>query len=338
MNMKYKCVFFAALSLCLLCACGGGEQENETLSSYTYGGDTIPSLEQVLPAEAGGRLISVLTPPASEDGEADSGEDAASDDSEGQTADSGESVPAGYVSYDYQQFAEGQLPAIIEDYVALLTNEENELRLESDGEFSADSEAGSVVLQRQAVLTEGDAPVAAETAAAAPADAEQTDGEEQAPAIAPYSSYAHSEDMRFRVRIDWTPTSCLITLDNVEGQDFASSLLGAGTLLSFSSAQALFSTVTPEEIGLPGESMDEYSLKPGPGFVMVDDKACLTVYVYGKNAQNTNSLMGTYFISSDGLALYRQVGETSSEVEAITFDDGIGAPAEAQTGTDTPAE
>ena len=68
--------------------------------------------------------------------------------------------------------------------------------------------------------------------------------------------------------------------------------------------------------------MSEYSLKPGPGFVEVDHTACLTIYVYQKNAAGTNSLVETYFISSDGSTLYRQTGTEPNQVEKITLSGG----------------
>lgn len=313
--MKKKSILLS-LSLCAtLCACGGKDgASDDLLAYYTLEGDTIPSIEQFINDETGGRLVATLSPDAAQS-EEQSGEDGAATE---QTAS--------YLSYDYQQFTEGSAASVAESYAALLMEDDISLHSESKDPPSFKGDAGSVTLIRQAVATDGSgAPQQKADAASAPAEdaaAEEEEGGEEAAQsdLLPYSSYEQDSEMQFRVRIDWTPTSCLITLDKTPGQDFITSLRDAGTFLSFSGAKAMMQTVTPAEIGLPGTSMDAFSLKPGPGFVMVDGRACLTMYVYGKNDVGTNSLMGTYFISSDYSYLYRQVGDSSDEVELIEFD------------------
>lgn len=195
-------------------------------------------------------------------------------------------------------------------YVDLLTGEAIALQPEEKPDDSVYTQpVGSILLTRQAVM---------DGATSANSEGENTgDGEATS-----YASLPHDPELLFRVRIDWTPTSCLVTLDHVAGQDFGNSLLTAGSALSFSTAKDLLNTVSPEEIGLPGSSMSEYSLKPGPGFVEVDHTACLTIYVYQKNAAGTNSLVETYFISSDGSTLYRQTGTEPNQVEKITLSGG----------------
>ena len=334
-----------------------GGESTPTVTTYTLGGDTIPALEEVLTPQTGGTLVATLTtpPPTAEDAaaqeEAAEGEPAEGEEGEETPAETEEEAPAEeeapsdtYIAYDYQQFVQGQSGAAAGAYYALLTDEANALRLEGDEaalDFTA--AAGSVSLYRQAVLVGSDGtPTLAASAAPAEdsaedgeaADGENTDegktdeensddaAEAETPpedALLPYSSYQPDGQTRFSVRIDWTPSSCLITLERSFGQDFNSSLQDVGTFLSFSSAKVLLNAVKPEEIGLPGESMSEYSLKPGPGFVMVDGRACLTVYAYRINEQNTNSLAATYFISSDSSTLYRQIG--AGQVEEIDVPD-----------------
>lgn len=333
--MKWKRCAAAALLLCLLSACSS-EEDDQALLTYTFEGDTIPSLEQVMSDKTGGRLVSVLSPETAESG---SGEEAASDEGSALEGASDEAEPAGdasaseaspYIAYDYQQFVEGQPASVAQSYYNLLTDSENQLTAEGVGDAapSFDTVSGSVLLYRQAVQTGDDgSPVVAGDAASESEGEPSEDGEDSGNETdedengtpLPYAAYEHDSTMRFRVRIDWTPTSCLITLDKNAGEDFTASLEQAGTLLSFSGAKALMQTVTPSEIGLPGSSMAEYSLKPGPGFVMVDGEACLSVYVYGKTAEDTNTLMGTYFISSDGSTLYRQIDGSTDEVEKITL-------------------
>lgn len=341
--MKKQGLLLSLILCALLTACGDKEgASDDLLAYYTFEGDTIPSIEQFMNEETGGRLVATLSPDASgENGGQDNTDEA---DAEAQQTASTEEVH-NYLSYDYQQFTEGKPASIAKSYVELLEGDDIALHSESKDEPSFDSNVGSVTLIRQAVATDGNgAPQTKATATTSTETDENAEGEEaeegeasEEAAVVPYSDYEHDTQMQFRVRIDWTPTSCLVTLDKIAGQDFVTSLQDAGTFLSFSGAKAMMSTVTPAEIGLPGESMSEYSLKPGPGFVMVDGKACLTVYVYGKNSVGTNSLMGTYFISSDCTTLYRQMGETSDEVEEIEFPEDMpeDLPTEGETAVKT---
>lgn len=351
--MKKQGLLLSLILCALLTACGDKEESSDDLLAYyTFEGDTIPSIEQFINEETGGRLVTTLSPDASgENGEQNNTDEAETDAEADAEADAAQTTSTeevqNYLSYDYQQFAEGQTASIAKSYVDLLEGDDIALHTEGKDEPSFDSDVGSVTLIRQAVATDGNgAPQTKATATSSTetdAQSEETEkgeGEEEASAEAtllPYADYEHDTQMQFRVRIDWTPTSCLITLDKIAGEDFVTSLQEAGTFLSFSGAKAMMNTVTPAEIGLPGESMSEYSLKPGPGFVMVDGKACLTVYVYGKNSVGTNSLMGTYFISSDCTTLYRQIGETSDEVEEIEFPDNMpeDLPTEGETAVKT---
>lgn len=348
--MKKQGLLLSLILCVLLTACGDKEgASDDLLAYYTFEGDTIPSIEQFMNEETGGRLVATLSPNAS----GENGEQSASEETDEQdTTDEADAAQTtgteevqNYLSYDYQQFTEGKPASIAKSYVELLEGDDIALHSEGKDEPSFDSNVGSVTLIRQAVATDGNgAPQTKATATASTATDENAEGEEaeegeasEEATVLPYSDYEHDTQIQFRVRIDWTPTSVLITLDKTDGQDFVTSLQEAGTFLSFSGAKALMSTVTPAEIGLPGDSMSEYSLKPGPGFVMVDGQACLTVYVYGKNSVGTNSLMGTYFISSDCSTLYRQVGETSDEVEEIQFPNDIPTdlPTEGETAVKT---
>lgn len=329
MITKRFCIVLLAAAVPLLSSCNKSEEtaESTDLTSYTFEADTIPSLEQVITSESGGRFIATLSPDGQSDG-TEGGEDAEEESASSSSA-SGEDAQPAYLSYDYQQFTEGQTGKVVQSYVELLCSEEYAMVTEDEPDYTADT--GSVTLSRQAVAVGADG--GPQTADAAQIDTSTGDNEEKDSEDAdkgdtsaevtapPYASCVYDNQNLFRVRVDWTPTSCLVTLDKVAGKDFQTSLLEAGEMLSFSAAKDLMYTVSPAEIGLPGDTMALYSLKPGPGFVMVDGQACLTVYVYGKNSEGTNSLMGTYFISSDGANLFRQVREGSNEVEQVILKD-----------------
>lgn len=77
--------FFISFSVCLFCllsACSGDSSASETISTYSFGEDTIPALEQVMTEQSGGRLTAVLSP------ESTAGDDAGTDDGNAERTDS----------------------------------------------------------------------------------------------------------------------------------------------------------------------------------------------------------------------------------------------------------
>ena len=64
--MKKKGLLFSLILCALLSACGGKEGSADApLAYYTLEGDTIPSIEQFINDETGGRLVATLSPDAS---------------------------------------------------------------------------------------------------------------------------------------------------------------------------------------------------------------------------------------------------------------------------------
>lgn len=77
--MKKKGLLFSLILCALLSACGGKDESADALLAYyTLEGDTIPSIEQFINDETGGRLVATLSPDAS----GDTGEQNASDEAD----------------------------------------------------------------------------------------------------------------------------------------------------------------------------------------------------------------------------------------------------------------
>ena len=174
--MKKKGLLFSLILCALLSACGGKEGSADApLAYYTLEGDTIPSIEQFINDETGGRLVATLSPDASGDtgeqnasDEADT-QDTSDDTGDGETEGTGDTAATAethnYLSYDYQQFVEGKPASIAESYVTLLEGDDIALHTESEDEPSFESDTGSVTLIRQAVATDSSgAPQKKETA------------------------------------------------------------------------------------------------------------------------------------------------------------------------------
>lgn len=60
--------------------------------------------------------------------------------------------------------------------------------------------------------------------------------------------------------------------------------------------------MTPGQLGLPGDSMDAYTIFPVDGFVKVDGKECRRFNIY--NTENPGSILGTYLLSTDQQHIY----------------------------------
>lgn len=60
--------------------------------------------------------------------------------------------------------------------------------------------------------------------------------------------------------------------------------------------------MTPAHLGLPGDSMDRYTILPVDGFVKVNDQDCRRFNIY--DASNPGSIAGTYFFSVDQEHIY----------------------------------
>ena len=60
--------------------------------------------------------------------------------------------------------------------------------------------------------------------------------------------------------------------------------------------------MSPAHLGLPGESMDQYTIFPVDGFVKVNEQDCRRFNIY--DSRNPGSIAGTYFFSVDQQHIY----------------------------------
>lgn len=331
---KHFLAFLPICLLCVLCGCGG----NEARIAYQFQGNAVPALDKVLNAETGGTYITSFSNIEGE-GEITQPQPEESDEEGSSSEETETTVPTttiNYISYDYQMFNKNKAAVAVKSYVDMMTTEEYAFTIDNEEEPDYSSIVGNVVLKRAAVLLDENGeptqvpPSAAEQEQAAKEEEENKKSEEkmtkeekkaakeaqkqlekELEVLPPYDNFAHDENNNLLVEVNWTSTSCLITLTI---ESIASSGEGEepSSIVSYSGAKALMYSIVPAELGLPGEDMSEYTLKPGPGYVMVDDVPCLTMYVYSKTDEHTNVLETTCFISADGTTLYQQekVGDT----------------------------
>ncbi len=78
---------------------------------------------------------------------------------------------------------------------------------------------------------------------------------------------------------------------------------------------AFFKTYKPSQLGLEGESMEEYQVYPIEKAIPVDGLPCMKMTVYSSSQAGTNQPTGTFLVARDGTAVYKLDGETVTKVE-----------------------
>lgn len=121
------------------------------------------------------------------------------------------------------------------------------------------------------------------------------------------------------VRISWSEGKCVVTADEEEGMVTSPppSSVPSAESVTMRGAQERIEAMSPAELGLPGESMDEYEVISMDGVAMVDGIACIRVHVYTEETEIQGSeFMGSYLITIDGQHTYR-VDPVTDEVEVL---------------------
>lgn len=227
-------------------------------------------------------------------------------------------VDAGKVAETYV----GQLKAS-EDRFSLV--DEEFVRQTDDPDFTA--EEGMVLMARNLPKPQPEATAAPEpTATPDPEGSADPDASASLPAQseAPAESAEPVEetpDMVLTVRITWSPGKCVVTADEEEGKVTSPppSTVSAPHQVTQRGAVQILETMSPAELGLPGDSMDHYEVLPMDSTELVNDQPCIRLHVYNdNNVPNSNEFMGSYLMSIDGMHLY-QVDPITDEIIELDY-------------------
>lgn len=129
---------------------------------------------------------------------------------------------------------------------------------------------------------------------------------------------APEEGKALSIRMDWTTELCTVTADLVDGRvkdppepepPISPAALSADQALDY------IQSLNPAVLGLEGTSMEEYELLLQDGSVLIDGNPCVRINAYRRDSQTgTNEIGGNYFLSLDGVHLYRlDVADNSVE-------------------------
>lgn len=228
-----------------------------------------------------------------------------------------EAVLAKTITYSYINLNDAGKAA--ETYVNQLTHAETPFSM-VDEEFvrttdkpNYEAEEGSVIMARNLPVPE--TPVES----APPEEDEDPDASEESDSAAEPEPTPEPVRMVLTVRIRWSEGKCVVTADEEEGTVTSPppSSVPSSESVTMRGAQERLEGMTPEELGLPGESMDEYEVISMDGVAMVDGIACIRVHVYTEETGVQGSeFMGSYLMTIDGQHLYR-VDPVTDEVQIL---------------------
>lgn len=256
------------------------DESTIVLDGFLAEGGKIQAINIQLPEESGEK-------PAEDDKKA---EEKAADDN-GEPAEP-QAVPIDATAvYEYA----GVTPEALQQYVAALQAEEEGFilvdeeykKLEEQPDFggaAADDEADANTSKKEADDKNADEP------------APMTDGSIL------LAREASVEGRLFQLAISWTAKG-----ESVIAVSCPQAAFPQEPTLSSQGALDYIKAQKPADLGLPGESMDDYHVYSQDGSVVIDGKIYRKFYVYALDEKtNTNAYVGEYLISSTGHKIYKQ--------------------------------
>lgn len=120
----------------------------------------------------------------------------------------------------------------------------------------------------------------------------------------------NAERQAIALQMVWEKTDCRVTAELVPAamtyRPKPRPLAQSGTVLTFTNAVDTIKAMHPSVLELGGESMEGYRVYSRDGLVLIDDQSCMRIDIYARDEKTgTNKVAGNYFLSADGLHLYR---------------------------------
>ena len=126
------------------------------------------------------------------------------------------------------------------------------------------------------------------------------------------------------LRAEWAPTRCAITVGLAHGAikelppKENNSVYTNPYLTPMTELEAIdyVASLEPGQLGLEGESMEEYSVYSMTGSVMINDEPCMQIRVFSKdNPAGNNAVEATFLI--DGVGNLYRIEESTGEVSRV---------------------
>lgn len=125
------------------------------------------------------------------------------------------------------------------------------------------------------------------------------------------------------LRLSWEGQTCTVRVDLPEGRvkdPAPPPEVETGTVTQMIES---LRDLPPSVLGLEGDSMDAYRIYTQDGTAKVDGNPCLRVNVYmAGGSGGNNQIVGSYFLSTDGMHVYR-FDPSSSSVTELDIQDAL---------------
>lgn len=269
-------------------------------TAYAIGEESTIVLDGFL--EEGGKLVAVnlQLPEGSEEAK----EDTKDDDGEEGMAEP-QILPLDTVAvYEYK----GVTPTALDSYL-------DALLAESEGFVLVDEEYNEQ--ETRPVFA-----VAESSEEAAEGDEKDKDDKEEAESkpvlqdgtalLARENNAESAEGRLFQLRLTWTADDlCTVEVSCPQAEFPTESLMNSSGALSYIKSQR------PSDLGLPGESMDEYNIYNQDGVLVIDGRVYRKFNVYEPDERTgVNAYVGEYLISGDGRSIFKRDSLTG-ELERV---------------------
>ena len=138
-------------------------------------------------------------------------------------------------------------------------------------------------------------------------------GEEEHMEFVPSETKELEGEYLTSVRIEWNEEEIRITPAMIEGAIY---IPPPPEPMTLAEAVDHMYSLSPELLGLEGESMESYMVFPIDGSVMVDGAAAMRMYVFSKSESGTNVFEGQFVLSNGGHRIFAvQSDGTLREIE-----------------------
>ena len=181
--------------------------------------------------------------------------------------------------------------------------DEEFVRTEDRPDYTAPE--GSVLLAKNKVKVEQEPEAGQTEDTEGEANQDQEQEEDQTPKV-------------ITVTLRWAADACVVTVDEAEGTVTYPPRATGGpmTTMTISEVEDYVNQLSPQILGLEGDSMERYHVYAQDGTAFVNNQPCIRVNVYDSdNPQQANEIAGSYLLTSDGLHLYRLDEQTKTVQE-----------------------
>ena len=124
-----------------------------------------------------------------------------------------------------------------------------------------------------------------------------------------------SEGGAMLLKITWDEDSCTISPAYDEEIQIRSASEPETQEMTLNEVIDRFESYTPEQLGLAGDKMSDYTVVPEEGYILVDETPGFRVNIYEKVSSR---FAGTYLISSDGERVY-SLDRATQEVSELAL-------------------